>query len=93
MKTLLATSLTALSLVLGGSAMAATQSTETMATCEQLMKQFDGAVVNHATAPRIKQAKDMRSAGEKACKKGNYTKGVSDLHAALNDIGVKPTSN
>jgi len=92
MKTLLVSSLTALSLMLGGTALAASPAkttATTMQTCEQLIKKFDETVGGKATAPMIKQAKELRSTGEKACWKGEYAKGVADLKTALNDIGVK----
>lgn len=82
--------LAAIALTFGGSAMAATAAKATMADCETLMKQFDTAVTKHESAPKIKDAKDMRTAAEKLCKSGDYAKGVSDLKVALNDIGEKP---
>ncbi len=77
-------------LAFGGTAIAATPAKLTMANCDSLIQQFDKAVGEHATAPKLQNAKDMRAAGEKACKAGDYSKGVADLQTALNDIGVKP---
>ena len=93
MKTLLVTTLTALSLGLGSPLLAATPAKTTMTTCEQLIKQFDDSVGSHGMAAKIKEAKELRTAGENACKSGDYTKGVSDLHTALNNLGVKPAVN
>ena len=90
MKRIVTTSLTALALLLGGTAIAATTTPKpTMTTCESLIKQFDDSVGAHGGSPNLQKAKDMRMSGEKACKAGDYNKGVADLHLALKDIGVK----
>lgn len=91
MKRILATSVAVALFTLGGNAFATgTYEKSTKADCDSLIQQFDKAVTEHGTAAKLKQAKDMRAAGEKACKAGDYKKGVSDLHMALTDIGVKP---
>lgn len=90
MKRIVTTSLTLAALAFGGTAIATTPAKLTMASCDTLIQQFDKVVGDHGTAPKLQNAKDMRAAGEKACKAGNYKKGVADLETALNDIGVKP---
>lgn len=90
MKRILTTSMTLAALAFGGTAIAATPAMHTMANCDSMIQQFDKVVGDHGTAPKLQNAKDMRAAGEKACKAGDYKKGVADLQTALNDIGVKP---
>ena len=91
MKRFLATSVAVGLLTMGADAFATgAYEKSTKADCDSLIQQFDKAVTEHGTAPKLAQAKSMRSAGETACKAGDFKKGVSDLHMALTDIGVKP---
>ena len=91
MKRILATSVTVALLTLGGTAIATgAYEKSTKADCDSLIQQFDKTVTEHGTAPKLAQAKNMRAAGERACKAGDFKKGVADLHKALSDIGVKP---
>jgi hypothetical protein len=66
------------------------RSSEEAATCQSLMKQFDMAAPSHNAAPKMVEARARRSTAETACGSGNYKSGISELRAALNDIGVKP---
>ena len=91
MHRIIASSLAAVPLAAAGLAWAATPATsaEEAATCQSLMKQFDTAAPAHDSAPKMVEARAKRSTAESACKEGNYKSGISDLRAALNDIGVK----
>jgi hypothetical protein len=95
MKRMIASVLAAFAVGVAGSAYAAatptTQgATEDQKTCQALIMQFDQAVGAHNQAPKVVEGRAKRSSGETSCKSGNYRSGISDLRAALNDIGVKP---
>ena len=92
MHRIIASSLAASILAVAGLAWAATPATsaDEAATCQSLINQFDTAAPSHNSAPKMVEARAKRSTAESACKSGNYKSGISELRAALNDIGVKP---
>ena len=59
------------------------QAKATKADCHDLMKQFDDQNSMNSTAPGAAEAKNLRAAGERECKQGNYEAGTRDLHAAI----------
>ena len=58
--------------------------------CKVYERHFDAAVVDHANAPRIDEARTLRIEGGKLCSTGEYTRGSFKLREALDmiDIGV-----
>jgi hypothetical protein len=90
MNRMIASSIAALAIAAAGYVHAADAPMSDASTCTALMKQFDQAAPAHDSASKIVEARAKRSTAETACKSGNYKAGISDLRAALNDIGVKP---
>ena len=90
MNRMIASSLAAVAVAVTGAVHAADTAKNDASTCSALMTQFDQAAPAHNTATRIVEARAKRSTAESACKAGNYKAGISDLRAALEDIGVKP---
>jgi hypothetical protein len=58
--------------------------------CTSLQQQFDQAIVQHSTAPKASQAKNLYTQAGKLCKAGKYKSGVAKYDAAFKDIGVTP---
>jgi hypothetical protein len=67
-----------------------TKPSQDAAVCQSLMQQFDTSAPSHNAAPKMVEARARRSTAETSCQSGNYKAGISELRAALNDIGVKP---
>lgn len=70
-----------------------TKGTGTLARCNALEQQFDGAKASHVNATKYKQALVSREAGGSECKTGNYHQGALSLDQALRDIDVRPISH
>jgi len=90
MNRMIASSIAALAVAAAGYAHATDAPMNDASTCSALMKQFDQAAPAHDSAAKIVEARAKRSSAETSCKSGNYKSGISDIRAALNDIGVKP---
>lgn len=58
--------------------------------CTALEKQFDAAIVKHATAAKAADAKTLRQEASTLCTTGKAPDGVKKLEQAFKDIGVKP---
>jgi hypothetical protein len=86
-KRLMMTTMAALFLM-SSAAFAATA--PTAQECATLQQQFDQAIVQHATAPKASQAKNLYTEAGKLCKAGKYKSGVAKYNAAFKDIGVTP---
>jgi hypothetical protein len=84
----------ALTLIIGGSCLAApkppAKQKADASTCSSLTKQFDDAMGTHGNAAKFSEAKTLRAEGEKDCTAGEFAKGAHDLRHALRDLGVKP---
>jgi hypothetical protein len=50
------------------------------------------ALAKHASAPKAADAKTLRTEAATLCSDGKPDDGISKLHEALNDLGVKPRS-
>ena len=85
MNRMIASSIAALAVAVAGYAHATDAPMNDASTCSALMKQFDQAAPAHDSAAKIVEARAKRSSAETSCKSG-----ISDIRAALNDIGVKP---
>jgi len=71
-------------------ALATTTSKVTRESCRSYAQQMEDAIRTHASAPKLDQARKLKSRGDKACGAGKYGTGVKSYKIGLKDLGVKP---
>jgi hypothetical protein len=59
-------------------------------TCKNLEGQFQQAVKEHSTAPKLAMANSTFDEGQKLCMAGKYKDGVAKINAAFKDLGLTP---
>lgn len=87
MKTRLLLGALAATMLVSGTAMAASTPTQ---KCTALITQWNDVAKTHKTAAKFTAAQKDAMAGEKSCKANKDADGIKDLTKALNTLGVKP---
>jgi len=57
--------------------------------CTSLEKQLDDAIKTNEKAPKVNDAKAMRTEGGGLCAAGRHSEGIAKLEKALDDLNVK----
>ncbi len=87
MKTRLMLGALAATMLVSGTAMAASTPAE---KCTALITQWNDVAKTHKNAAKFKAAEKDAAAGEKACKASKHEAGAKDITKALELLGVKP---